>query len=102
MDNLEATIDLTSNKTKMESTTKIEKLSIIPVYNEAAHIESVLDSIREVALPNFVEKEVIVVDDSSTDNTVEILAGYKRNLGVDKGLANFKSGDRKSTRLNSS
>jgi len=46
------------------------KLSIIiPVFNEAAHIEQVLE--RVVALP--VEKEIIVVDDGSTDGTAAVL-----------------------------
>ncbi len=78
MVNFESTIDLRSDKNEIESSIKTEKLSvIIPVYNEAAHIKSVLDGIREVVLPNSVEKEIIVVDDSSTDGTAAILARYK-------------------------
>jgi glycosyltransferase involved in cell wall biosynthesis len=46
------------------------KLSIvIPVYNEKDTILKVLDRIRQVDLP----KEMIVVDDSSTDGTREVL-----------------------------
>ncbi|MBI4430271.1 MAG: glycosyltransferase family 2 protein [Candidatus Omnitrophica bacterium] len=83
MSNLETTIDLESNKPESGRTVKTEKLSvIIPIYNEAAHIKSVLDSVREVVLPNFVGKEVIVVDDSSTDDTAEILAAYKKTSGI--------------------
>jgi dolichol-phosphate mannosyltransferase len=48
------------------------KLSvIIPVYNEASTISEVIDKVRTVELP--VDKEIIVVDDGSTDGTVEIL-----------------------------
>jgi glycosyltransferase involved in cell wall biosynthesis len=48
------------------------KLSvIIPVYNEELTISEVIDKVRIVELP--VSKEIIVVDDGSTDHTVEIL-----------------------------
>ncbi|GIW69566.1 MAG: glycosyl transferase [Patescibacteria group bacterium] len=47
------------------------KLSIVvPVYNEKNTIEKILDEIRAV---EGLEKEIIVVDDASTDGTVEIL-----------------------------
>lgn len=47
------------------------KLSvIIPVYNEQATIKEVLEMVRAVEL----EKEIIVVDDGSTDGTRDILA----------------------------
>jgi len=50
------------------------KLSIIvPVYNEAQTIEQVLSKVRDVALPG-IEKELIVVDDGSTDTSTEIIA----------------------------
>ena len=48
------------------------KLSvIIPVYNEELTIDEVIDKVRAVELP--MDKEVIVVDDGSTDSTAEIL-----------------------------
>src|SRR3989338_7300520 len=54
-----------------------ERLSIIiPVYNEAAHIRSVIDTIRMVILPNDIRKEIIIVDDKSTDGTDAILQKY--------------------------
>ena len=50
----------------------MKKLSIlIPVYNEAATVRLLIDRVRAVELP--IEKELIVVDDSSTDATPEIL-----------------------------
>lgn len=68
------------------------KLSVlIPVYNEEDHIRELLE--RVAAVP--VEKELVVVDDHSTDRTAEILRSvrlpnmqvirHERNLG--KGSA---------------
>lgn len=46
------------------------KLSvIIPIYNEESTIREVLAKVRAVAVP----KEIIIVDDGSTDHTAEIL-----------------------------
>ncbi|NVK66139.1 MAG: glycosyltransferase family 2 protein [Flavobacteriales bacterium] len=53
------------------------KLSIIvPAYNEEATIESILDRIRSVELINQIEKEIIIVNDYSSDRTVEIVEHY--------------------------
>jgi glycosyltransferase involved in cell wall biosynthesis len=49
------------------------KLSIvIPVYNEKKYVQEIVKRIQEVALGS-VEKEIIVVDDCSSDGTTEIL-----------------------------
>jgi glycosyltransferase involved in cell wall biosynthesis len=48
------------------------KLSVvIPVYNEKATVREILERVRAVNLP----KEIIIVDDFSTDGTREILQG---------------------------
>jgi glycosyltransferase involved in cell wall biosynthesis len=44
---------------------------VIPVYNERATIASLIDRVRAVPLA----KEIIVVNDCSTDGTAEVLAG---------------------------
>ncbi len=51
------------------------KLSVImPCFNEARHIVQVLDAVGQVDL----EKEIIVVDDASTDRTRELLEAQKK------------------------
>jgi glycosyltransferase involved in cell wall biosynthesis len=55
----------------------IKKLSIIiPVYNEEKTIATVLDKINEVKLISNIEKEVIIVNDCSTDNTENAMQDY--------------------------
>src|SRR5688572_16964725 len=55
----------------------INKLSIIiPAYNEEKTIALILDRINEVKLIRNIEKEVIVVNDCSTDNTEAALRSY--------------------------
>jgi cellulose synthase/poly-beta-1,6-N-acetylglucosamine synthase-like glycosyltransferase len=53
---------------------------IIPAYNEAAGISRTLDSLVEADYPS---KEIIVVDDGSTDNTYHIATGYKSKFPKD-------------------
>lgn len=56
---------------------KINKLSIvIPAYNEAATIHRILDRIDEVELPHGIQKELLIVNDHSTDETAEVLRKY--------------------------
>jgi len=75
---------------------KFKKLSVvIPVYNEREYIERVLKEVKSVKLYGNLEKEIIVVDDGSTDGTREILKNIndpeikvffqKKNMG--KGAA---------------
>lgn len=46
------------------------KLSVIvPVYNEGNTISSLMSRLHEVKLINNIEKEIVVVNDGSTDNT---------------------------------
>jgi glycosyltransferase involved in cell wall biosynthesis len=55
----------------------IKRLSIIiPAYNEEKTISLILDRINEVKLIRNIEKEVIVVNDCSTDNTEAALHTY--------------------------
>jgi len=56
------------------------KLSIIiPAFNEAETIHLILDKVLEVQLIGGFAKELIVVNDFSTDNTTEIVREYIKN-----------------------
>jgi glycosyltransferase involved in cell wall biosynthesis len=56
----------------------IQKLSIIiPAYNEGNTIHLILDKIKEVSLINNIEKEVIIVNDCSKDDTEAAIYKYK-------------------------
>lgn len=58
----------------------MKKLSIlIPAYNEEKTIHLILDKVRDVKLVNSIEKEVIIVNDCSTDNTVQAIEKYSSN-----------------------
>ena len=53
------------------------KLSIvIPAYNEAATIHLILNRVKDVQLTNGIEKEVILVNDCSTDDTEKAILSY--------------------------
>lgn len=55
----------------------IKKLSVIvPVYNESRTIRQILNRIAEVELTDGIEKEIIVVNDGSSDNTEELLLKF--------------------------
>ncbi len=55
----------------------IRKLSIlIPAYNEESTISAILDRISEVELINQIEKEVVIVNDASTDSTLRAIEKY--------------------------
>ncbi|MBI2658924.1 glycosyltransferase family 2 protein [Candidatus Woesearchaeota archaeon] len=80
------------------------KLSvIIPVYNEEKTIKKVIDRVKGVQLKN-IAKELVIVDDFSTDNTRNILKNlknkslkifyHKKNMG--KGAA-IRTGMKNST-----
>jgi dolichol-phosphate mannosyltransferase len=69
---------------------------IIPVYNEFRTFEQVLERVRRAALPEGCEKEIVVVDDGSTDGTSEIfgdharsglVVGCRREVNSGKGMA---------------
>lgn len=50
---------------------------VIPAYNEGATIHLILNKIKQVQLTNNIQKEVIIVNDFSKDNTEEAVLKYK-------------------------
>jgi glycosyltransferase involved in cell wall biosynthesis len=58
----------------MENFTKLS--IIIPAYNEARTIHLILDRVKEVTLINGITKELIIVNDCSTDDTEPVLLQY--------------------------
>lgn len=64
------------------------KLSVvIPAYNEAKTIHLILDKVVDVELIGGFDKEVIIVNDFSKDNTVEVVEEYiKAHSGCDMKL----------------
>lgn len=63
-------------------TAAISKISIvIPAYNEARTIHRILERVASVQLTNNIEKEVIVVDDCSKDDTLFALDTFQQKSG---------------------
>ena len=58
----------------------MEVLSVvIPAYNEKTTIQKIIHAVEEVSLPDNVTREIIIVDDFSTDGTRDILSNYVRD-----------------------
>jgi len=55
---------------------------IIPVYNEAGTVGAIIDKVRALDLGADVQKEVIVVNDGSSDETRKALARFENVDGV--------------------
>ena len=73
----------------------MEKLSIlIPAYNEESTLIQVIEQVKNIRLKN-IEKEIIVINDASTDNTKKILDDlnddsigvFHHNKNMGKGAA---------------
>src|SRR4051812_24127928 len=67
---------------------------IIPVYNEFSSLPAVLRRVADAPLPEGCEKEIIVVDDGSTDGTTDLVRGYgdAAAVRVHHSVINFGKG----------
>jgi glycosyltransferase involved in cell wall biosynthesis len=66
---------------------------IIPVYNESTNIAGVIDRVSKAPFSPGLSKEIIVVDDGSTDGTTEILDSVQNTLmKVHHSMLNFGKG----------
>ena len=74
----------------------MKKLSIIiPAYNEGNTIHLILDKIKKVQLLNNIEKEIIIVNDCSTDHTEEAIKKYidtNKNVNIQYFKHDFNKG----------
>lgn len=67
---------------------------LIPVYNESLTLPLVLQRVLDAPLPEGCEKEILIVDDGSTDGTTELLGRYKDSplVLVHYSIVNFGKG----------
>ena len=52
---------------------------VIPVYNEENTVQDLLEAVLAAPLPGDLDREVVVVDDGSKDNTAAVLARFDDN-----------------------
>jgi glycosyltransferase involved in cell wall biosynthesis len=52
---------------------------VIPAYNEEKTIHLILDKIKDITLLNNIQKELIIVNDCSSDNTKGAIENYQNN-----------------------
>jgi len=67
---------------------------IIPIYNERQYVEQILHRVRTAPIPANLKREIIVVDDGSTDGTTTVLETLQgdRTIKVHRSILNFGKG----------
>jgi len=63
----------------MTAETTIDLSVVIPAYNEQQNIKPLLDRLAETLKPRSYSFEVVMVDDGSTDKTLQLLKEYKKS-----------------------
>jgi glycosyltransferase involved in cell wall biosynthesis len=69
-----------------------KKLTIIvPVYNEVNTVEIIIKKLLDLELYNNIDKEIIIIDDLSTDGSREIIKSYDSKYDLIKGIYKDKN-----------
>ena len=63
---------------------------IVPVYNEEKTLKKIIDKVQKVNL-NPIKKEIIIVNDYSSDNTKEVMLELKNNYSNIKLIEHKKN-----------
>jgi glycosyltransferase involved in cell wall biosynthesis len=63
----------TTSPNPAQPTGNVRVSVVIPIYNEIQHVEELLRRVIAAPLPAGCEKEIIVIDDGSTDGTTQLL-----------------------------
>jgi glycosyltransferase involved in cell wall biosynthesis len=73
---------------------------IIPAYNEQNTIQEILEVLKNVVLPNGLQKELVIVNDCSKDATLELINEFKRtNPEMDINIHSFTTNQGKGAAL---
>ncbi|MFH0876155.1 MAG: glycosyltransferase family 2 protein [archaeon] len=76
----------------MDSRKKLKLSILMPAYNEGSTIAKIVELIDGVELEKWnITKELIIVDDGSTDHTSEIVDGLKKKYGYIKFVKHDKN-----------
>ena len=69
---------------------------IIPTLNEEKNIKNIIFDLKQQSYPTNLF-EIIIIDDNSKDNTIEIIKSFQKDI---KNLKLFSSNDEKNSKLN--
>ena len=64
-----------------------KKLSIIvPIFNERNTLETIIKKLVKLKLYNNIKKEIIIIDDCSTDGSINIIKKYTKKYNFIKSI----------------